>query len=85
MAEPSDQSPIPPPGSPNRRWWWRLETFAGAHLEVDSEYAGFGFPSQADAETWIGEFWNELAVRGVEAVTLLEGEREVYGPMSLSA
>jgi hypothetical protein len=41
------------------------------------------FPAQADAETWIGEVWPELHEAGVAAVTLLEGNREVYGPMSL--
>ena len=41
------------------------------------------FPTRADAESWIGEFWAELAEEGVAAVTLFEGEREVYGPMRL--
>jgi hypothetical protein len=43
------------------------------------------FPAQADAETWIGEVWPELREAGVRAVTLLEGDREVYGPMSLES
>ena len=43
------------------------------------------FPSQADAETWLGESWRDLLDEGVEQVTLLEGQREVYGPMSLRA
>jgi hypothetical protein len=29
--------------------------------------------------------WVELSAAGVAAVTLFEHEREVYGPMSLSA
>ncbi|HVF03549.1 MAG TPA: hypothetical protein VNA20_01795 [Frankiaceae bacterium] len=41
------------------------------------------FPSQADAETWLGESWRELLDGGTRAVTLLEDDREVYGPMSL--
>lgn len=45
--------------------------------------ADLGFPSQADAETWVGESWRELLAAGVDSVSLLrEGER-VYGPMSL--
>ena len=44
---------------------------------------GDGFPSQADAESWVGEAWQELLADGVDAVTLLEGDRVVYGPMSL--
>ena len=27
--------------------------------------------------------WQELVAEGVDSVTLLEGDREVYGPMSL--
>jgi hypothetical protein len=42
-----------------------------------------GFPSQADAETWVGETWHELLATGVEQVYLLNGDEQVYGPMSL--
>lgn len=52
---------------------WRYSTGA-----MSSE-----FPTQADAETWIGQTWADLLADGVEDVTLLEGEREIYGPMSL--
>lgn len=41
------------------------------------------FPSQAEAEAWLGESWRELLDAGARAVTLMEGDREVYGPMSL--
>jgi hypothetical protein len=41
------------------------------------------FSSQADAESWIGEEWERLLKAGVDAVTLVEDDREVYGPMSL--
>jgi hypothetical protein len=41
------------------------------------------FPTQADAETWVGEVWQDLLADGVEDVTLLEEQRVVYGPMSL--
>ncbi len=41
------------------------------------------FPTQADAETWIGEVWADLLQTGVEEVSLLEADRIVYGPMSL--
>jgi hypothetical protein len=41
------------------------------------------FPSQADAEAWLGESWRELLDTGVTAVTLREDDRDVYGPMSL--
>jgi hypothetical protein len=41
------------------------------------------FPTQSDAETWLGETWRELRDGGAAAVTLLEGDRKVYGPMGL--
>ncbi len=41
------------------------------------------FPSQAEAETYIGESWRELLEAGVDQVSLFEGDRKVYGPMSL--
>lgn len=41
------------------------------------------FPTQADAETWIGETWATLLADGVEDVTLYEEDHVVYGPMSL--
>jgi hypothetical protein len=59
-------------------WTWKYETIAG-HTATESP----SFPAQADAETWIGETWQELLDGGVESVTLLEDEREVYGPMGL--
>lgn len=64
-------------------WRWRLEDAKGD--EVGSEHASATFPSQSDAESWVGELWRELAEEGVDAVTLFEGERRVYGPMSLHA
>lgn len=41
------------------------------------------FPTQADAESWIGETWGDLLARGVESVSLLEDGTLVYGGMSL--
>ena len=73
------------PTAAERPWWWRLEDAAGGEVAVSSEHAGRRFASQADAESWVGETWSELAEQGVDAVTLFEHEREVYGPMSLHA
>jgi len=73
------------PNPAERPWWWRLEDSAGAEVEVSGELADQRFASQADAESWVGEIWSELAEVGVAAVTLFELERQVYGPMSLSA
>jgi hypothetical protein len=63
-------------------WKWRYESADGASVDV-ATLPVTAFPSQADAETWIGEAWRDLLASGVEQVCLLEGGREVYGPMSL--
>jgi hypothetical protein len=62
-------------------WRWRLETADGTaapDLPMPAQQ------SQSDAESWLGENWRQLREGGVAAVTLLEGDREVYGPMPLS-
>jgi hypothetical protein len=69
--------------TPKAIWRWRLEDSSGA--EVSTPEASPTFPSQSDAESWVGETWQDLAEQGVDAVTLFEGDREVYGPMSLHA
>ena len=81
-----DQPPTfrPSPAAP-RPWFWRLEDAAGNEVEITGELADQTFPSQADAESWVGEFWAQLAELGVDAVTLFEADRRVYGPMSLHA
>jgi hypothetical protein len=80
---------LPPtfrPATPAERpWWWRLQDDAGAEVHLSEEYAGQRFASQGDAESWVGEVWRELVAAGVDAVVLLEHDREVYGPMSLRA
>ena len=63
-------------------WRWRMEDSSGAEVEAKGVESP-DFPSQSDAESWVGEVWRELLEAGVDAVTLLEGDREVYGPMSL--
>ena len=73
------------PGLAERPWWWRLEDASGGEVVVPDELAGQRFASQADAESWVGEIWAELADHGVDQVTLFELERQVYGPMSLHA
>ncbi|HEX3897813.1 MAG TPA: hypothetical protein VHW74_01465 [Mycobacteriales bacterium] len=64
-------------------WLWRYENSDGATVD-DAELPGESFPTQADAETWIGETWRELLEAGVAQVFLLEDGRQVYGPMALT-
>lgn len=62
-------------------WHWRYLRSDGS--PVEGHVPAPVFPSQADAETWVGETWPELLNMGVDAVVLCEEGREVYGPMSL--
>lgn len=84
MSSLPDQPPTfrPAPSQPEP-WRWRLEKADGEEVEVAGDLGNQSFPSQADAESWVGEFWAELAAEGVDSVTLFEADRLVYGPMSL--
>jgi hypothetical protein len=77
-------------------WTWQMTTVqaaASVPAENADDAAGGdpdlfgapanGFASQADAETWLGTVWRELAADGVSAASLFEDDRLVYGPMSL--
>ena len=67
-------------------WHWRYEKSDGALVAPLPTVATLeSFPMQGDAESWLGETWRELLAAGVDAVTLLEDERVVYGPMKLTA
>ncbi|PZS35385.1 MAG: hypothetical protein DLM58_04005 [Pseudonocardiales bacterium] len=61
-------------------WTWRLESVDGSEL---SDPASPAHSNQSDAESWLGEHWRELAAVGVIQVTLLEADKQVYGPMPL--
>ena len=63
-------------------WTWRYEAADGTPLTA-TDLPRTSFPSQADAETWVGEAWHDLLGSGVEQVTLLNAGERVYGPMSL--
>ena len=64
-------------------WTWRYEDAGGGAVEPAEAPAGEPFPTQSDAETWLGESWRKLLEAGVDQVTLLEEGRAEYGPMSL--
>jgi hypothetical protein len=63
-------------------WSWHYTDEAGQPVAQEPPHSQ-DFPTQSDAETWIGETWAELLESGVEGVVLFEDERVVYGPMSL--
>ena len=65
-------------------WTWRYEGPDGTPVQPSGLPPSPAFPSQADAESFVGESWRELLEAGVHQVTLLDGDREVYGPMGLS-
>ena len=64
-------------------WTWRYEGPDGETVAPAEAPRGESFPTQSDAETWLGENWRELLSAGVHQVTLLQDAREVYGPMGL--
>jgi len=64
-------------------WSWTYEDARGAELS-GVHLVSSAFPTQGDAESWLGEHWRELAGGGVAAVTLHRDGAAVYGPMALS-
>ena len=64
------------------QWTWKYEDAEGRPLEGADDVAAV-FPTQSDAETWIGESWRELRGRGVENAHLWADGTRVYGPLSL--
>ncbi|TDC25872.1 hypothetical protein E1211_30590 [Micromonospora sp. 15K316] len=55
-------------------WSWRYEGTDGQPATGPAE----SFGSQADAESWIGQVWRELASSGVTSVALVEDDRVEY-------
>jgi len=65
-------------------WSWQYLTAEGIVVaELPDTSMATEFPSQSDAETWIGRVWQILLDAGIEQVLLLEEDRIVYGPMGL--
>lgn len=63
-------------------WTWEYLDAAGASMSGPALPAT-AYPTQSDAETWLGQSWQDLAEAGVDAVCLHEEDALVYGPMSL--
>ena len=55
-------------------WSWRYEGVDGQPVAGPAET----FSSQADAESWLGQAWRELAAAGVTTVSLVEDDRVDY-------
>ena len=67
--------------TPPTSWTWRFEDAEGRPADVVE--ASAQFPTQADAESWMGETWRGLRERGVDSVRLFADAEQVYGPLSL--
>ncbi|MGH3544696.1 MAG: hypothetical protein ACRDPW_02010 [Mycobacteriales bacterium] len=67
-------------------WTWRYfgAERTPAQPALDDEDSVQEFPSQSDAESWLGEHWRDLAAAGVTEVELIESEKVHYA-MSLAA
>lgn len=65
-------------------WMWVYYDADGLPVqELPQDAATNEFPTQADAEAYIGSSWKSLLEHGIDEVSLFEGDRHVYGPMSL--
>jgi hypothetical protein len=58
---------------------WRYLDAAGEQVDGPDQQ----FDDQQEAEDWFSAGWRTLRESGVDAVTLLDDDTEVYGPMSL--
>ncbi len=58
-------------------------TWRDGDQAMDVPSVGGPFPTQADAEAWLTESYEDLLERGVTSVSLYHEGRAVYGPMSL--
>lgn len=55
-------------------WSWRYEGPNGPVQPSTSDT----FPSQADAESWLGQTWRDLVAAGVTTAVLVEEDRVEY-------
>ena len=78
MSLPPDLPPDEAEEEPT--WRWLLADVAGVVVPEPDVV----FTSQEAAEDWLREQFDELADDGVATVSLINGERAVYGPMYLA-
>jgi len=55
-------------------WNWQYEDADGGTIAGPDD----AFPSQSDAESWLGQKWRELAGAGVATAILTEDDRVEY-------
>lgn len=55
-------------------WVWRFEAADGQETASSSE----AFPSQSDAESWLGQTWRDLVAQGAVTAVLIEDDRMEY-------
>ncbi|RJQ80259.1 hypothetical protein D5S17_07210 [Pseudonocardiaceae bacterium YIM PH 21723] len=60
---------------------WRYQDANGSDVQGPDTT----WEDQVDAEDWLSGHWVALVESGIDRVTLLHGEAEIYGPMSLHA
>ena len=60
-------------------WFWTFESADGEPIGQSET-----FDSRGDAETWVGEMFQDLLAENVAQVRLFDGVKEIYGPMKLS-
>src|SRR5829696_2241954 len=60
--------------SPVMAFRWRYEDAAGAAVDGP----GIEFDDRDDAEDWLGANWSPLLDAGIEQVTLMDGDSEVF-------
>ena len=73
-------------------WSWQLLDADGVEVGAADTASATGaarpsspeFPTQSDAASWIGQEGPGLLEAGIAAVTLLEGDTVIYGPMPLT-
>jgi hypothetical protein len=64
---------------------WRCTDADGNEVTAPDAAPDPRFDTQEEAEDWLSASWPDLAAAGVSDVTLLDGDTEVYGPMSLQS
>lgn len=65
-------------------WTWQFLDANACVASPPTELADeANFHAQSDAETWLGENWEELLEGGIQSVNLLQDGSLVYGPMGL--